>query len=66
MPSRTKSGIKILRLPKVEERTGLRKTLLYKLIHEDRFPRPIRLGGCRAVGWPEHWIDEWLREQGAA
>jgi prophage regulatory protein len=65
MPSKARRSIQILRLPTVVSRTGLRKTSIYTLVSEGRFPKPVKLG-CRAVGWPEHAVDDWLREQGAA
>jgi len=52
----------ILRLPSVRARTGLSRSTIYLRISEDRFPRPISLGG-RAVGWIESEIDDWLKEQ---
>ena len=52
----------ILRLPYVRARTGLSRSTIYLRISEDRFPKPISLGG-RAVGWIETEIDDWLKEQ---
>ena len=52
----------ILRLPSVKARTGLSRSTIYLRISEDRFPKPISLGG-RAVGWIEEEITEWLEEQ---
>jgi prophage regulatory protein len=53
---------RILRRPAVERRTGYKKTELYDLIKEDRFPKPVPLGR-RAVGWLEHEIDQWIDER---
>ena len=39
----------ILRLPTVKERTGLSRSSIYLRIAENRFPKPVSLGG-RAVG----------------
>ncbi|WP_289083450.1 AlpA family transcriptional regulator [uncultured Spongiibacter sp.] len=52
----------ILRLPTVKARTGLSRSSIYLRISENRFPKPIALGG-RAVGWIEEEISEWLDEQ---
>ena len=52
----------ILRLPAVKSRTGLSRSTIYLRISEERFPRPISLGG-RAVGWVEAEINEWLNQQ---
>ena len=52
----------ILRLPAVKNRTGLSRSTIYLRISENRFPKPISLGG-RAVGWIEEEIDAWLTTQ---
>jgi len=50
---------KLLRLPGVEDRTGLRKTALYQRQRQGTFPRPVTIGG-RAVAWPESDINAWI------
>lgn len=50
----------ILRRKQVEARTGLSRSTIYARISEGSFPRPIELGGGRAVGWIESEINEWL------
>ena len=52
----------ILRLPAVKSRTGLSRSSIYLRISENRFPRPVSLGG-RAVGWIEGEVDNWLNDQ---
>jgi prophage regulatory protein len=51
--------LKILRLKKVKDRTGLSRSTIYLRIQEGTFPRPISLG-ARAVGWLENEIEAWL------
>jgi prophage regulatory protein len=51
--------LKILRLEKVKDRTGLSRSTIYLRIQEGKFPRPISLG-ARAVGWLENEIEAWL------
>lgn len=41
---------KLLRLADVEIVVGLKKSSLYNLINEGRFPKPVKLGK-RAVRW---------------
>jgi prophage regulatory protein len=53
----------ILRLPAVKARTGLSRSTIYLRISEGRFPKPILLGGARAVGWLESAISEWVEAQ---
>jgi prophage regulatory protein len=49
----------ILRLPTVQNRTGLSRSSIYLKVSEGRFPKPISLG-VRAVGWLESDVDAWL------
>lgn len=53
--------LRILRRKQVESRTGLSRSTIYARIAEGSFPRPIDLGGGRAVGWVESEIDAWLQ-----
>jgi prophage regulatory protein len=52
----------ILRMPKVEQRTGIGKSNIYKLISEGKFPAPIKLGP-RASGWIESEISKWIDDK---
>lgn len=49
----------ILRLSDVERRIGLKKTTIYRLISERRFPKPIPLG-ARSVGFVLTEVDAWI------
>jgi prophage regulatory protein len=52
-------AIRILRLPEVIERVGLRRASIYAHMDQGRFPKQVSLGS-RAVGWLEHEIEAWL------
>ena len=56
---------RVLRLPRVQTRTGLARSTIYVRVADGSFPQPIRLG-ARAVGWIESEVDAWIREQIAA
>lgn len=56
--------MKLIRLPEVLERVGLKKTSVYKLMAEEEFPRPTKLGTASA--WVEQEIDDWIMERVAA
>ena len=47
-----------LRLPDVMRVTGLARSTVYRLMAEDDFPAPCRLGR-RAVGWRSDDIARW-------
>ena len=43
----------------VEERVGLSRSTIYRLMDEGRFPVPIKIGpGC--VRWPAREIEAWI------
>jgi prophage regulatory protein len=56
---------RLLRLPVVLDRIGLRRSLVYEMMAEGRFPAPVKLSG-RAVAWPSDEIDAWIAERIAA
>lgn len=53
-------SMRILRLPDVEDRVGLKRTQIYERIKRGQFPVQMTLSGGRAVGWFEHEIDAYL------
>jgi prophage regulatory protein len=60
--SQSVGKIRILRLPEVISRVGLKRSSVYQHINTGDFPKPVSLGP-RAVGWLEHEIDAWLSER---
>ena len=57
--SYTQTGERLLRLPDVEARTGLKKSAIYAGVKDKSFPEPCKLGP-RAVAWPASAIDAWI------
>ena len=58
----TSPSLKVLRLPDVIARVGLKRASIYQRIQMGIFPKPVPLG-ARAVGWLEHEIIAWLNER---
>jgi prophage regulatory protein len=56
---------KIIRLPAVKEKTGWKRSSIYRMVELGRFPKPISLG-ARAVGWVEDEVDQWIASRIAA
>jgi prophage regulatory protein len=54
--------MRILRLPAVEAKTGLKHTAIYERISKGTFPRPIPLGR-QARGFIESEVDDWIKRQ---
>ena len=61
--------IRIIRLNEVISRTGYGRTSIYRKMEEGTFPKSLKLGGppldpdtfdCRAIGWIEHEVDQWV------
>jgi len=53
---------RLLRLPDVMDRVGLRRAAIYKLVSDGRFPEPVRIG-ARAVAWVESEVQEWIERR---
>lgn len=54
------SPARLLRLPEVIDRVGLRRSAIYQRMSEGRFPKSRSLGPKCAV-WVEAEIDEWIQ-----
>lgn len=52
---------RIIRLPEVLDRVGVRKTTLYAMIKRCEFPAQIKLG--RVSGWSEREVQGWIDQQ---
>lgn len=50
---------RLIRLPEVMSRVGLGRSTIYRWISEEKFPKPVQLGG-HAVAWAETDIDAWI------
>jgi prophage regulatory protein len=56
----------LIRRDAVEARTGLRRSTLYELIGDGRFPKPVHIAGTRSVSCIEAEGDSWIKDQIAA
>lgn len=50
---------KLFRRPEVETLTGLSRASIYRMMEENEFPRPMRVGK-RAVAWREADLIDWF------
>lgn len=55
---------RILRLPEVQENTGLSRSTIKERMAAKQFPRAIPLGG-RLIGWSAREIADWVEERKA-
>lgn len=51
----------LLRLATVMDRTGIKRSKLYALIGEGKFPQPMKIDGCAL--WPESDVRSWIDRQ---
>jgi prophage regulatory protein len=56
------TGERLLRLPDVESRTGMKKSAIYAGMKAGTFPSCIKLGP-RAAAWPLSAIDAWIADR---
>lgn len=49
-----------IRLSEVMNKTGFGKAWIYRLISQNRFPQPVKIG-IRAIAFIESEIDEWIQ-----
>lgn len=54
--------MRFLRLSEVQERVGLGRTSIYKMMGEGNFPKPVNTLG-RNVAWLDSEIDEWMMDR---
>jgi len=54
---------RILKRKEVERLTTLAGSTIYLRISQGTFPKPIRLGSKRAVGWIETEVLEWINKR---
>jgi len=53
---------RLIRLPIVEENTGCKKSTIYQMIADGRFPKPVRLS-ARHVAWSETAVLQWVQDR---
>lgn len=51
------------RLPRVLAATGLSRTMLFRLVADQRFPRPVSLAGTAAKAWRSGEVQQWINSQ---
>jgi prophage regulatory protein len=57
--------LRIIRLPAVADKVGLKRSQIYVLERAGKFPRRVPISD-RATGWLEHEIDDFIRARIAA
>jgi prophage regulatory protein len=60
------NDIVLLRLPAVCELTGYKRSSVYNLIKQGKFPPSVKLAGGGAVAWKASEVRAWIEAQGRA
>lgn len=53
---------RLLKLAEVETVAGIKKSTIYSLMKEGKFPRSVQVT-ARCVVWPESRVLQWVQEQ---
>jgi prophage regulatory protein len=52
----------VVRMSRLVEMIGLSRSTIWKLLSEDQFPNPIRLGS-RSIAWRIKDVEEWRQSR---
>ncbi|MMZ42890.1 Prophage CP4-57 regulatory protein (AlpA) [compost metagenome] len=52
----------LIRLPKVQRKTGYSKAWIYRLMSQGKFPASVKIG-TRAIAFVESEIDDWVNQR---
>jgi prophage regulatory protein len=53
---------RFIRMPDLRQKVGLSRSQIYKLIQQEQFPRPVKLGEKVSV-WVDSEVEEWMSKQ---
>ena len=56
-------SVKLLRLPAVMEMTEISRSSVYRLVQENKFPKPVRVAVPNMTVWPSDKIEQWVQTQ---
>lgn len=59
-PTYNRAYRRLIKRKQVLERTGLSNTLMYELIAQDRFPKPVKPTGGRVSAWVEDEVEQFI------
>ena len=56
-------SVKLLRLPAVMEMTGISRSSVYRLVQENKFPKPVHVAVPKMTVWPSDVVEQWVQTQ---
>ncbi|MGH8396838.1 MAG: helix-turn-helix transcriptional regulator [Gammaproteobacteria bacterium] len=57
---------RIIRMPKVVDKTGYSPSTIYRLMDKGEFPKGLKLTENGAIGWLLSEVDEWILARSVA
>ncbi|MCC2675953.1 MAG: putative Transcriptional Regulator [Ramlibacter sp.] len=63
MAEQFREALALIRRKEVQARSGLSRSALYAAVAAGTFPRPVRIGSSRSVGWPSDEVTRWVETQ---
>ena len=58
----TSTQSRIMRRAEVEQKTGIKRTHIQRLMRAGQFPKSLRIG-VRAVGWDSIEVEQWIAQR---
>lgn len=55
------NGDRLLRMKQVEDKVGMKKTVIYEWVKAGTFPKPIKLGSASV--WQESEVQDWINQK---
>jgi len=52
---------RILRLPEIMKIVGVSKATIQSMVRDGVFPKPFKISGRLAIGWPESTVTKWIQ-----
>lgn len=56
---------RIIRMPEVEKTVGLKKSSIYSMVKDGKFPKPVKISQG-AKGWFESEVQAWITKKKTA
>lgn len=53
---------KFIRMPSLKQKVGLSRSQIYRLIQQDQFPKPVKIGSKVSV-WLDSEVEKWMSDQ---
>lgn len=52
----------LIRMSEAMRRTGYGKAWIYRLVSQERFPKPVKIGS-RSIAFVESEVDDWINQR---